>query len=85
MYTLIQSLTMTENLKVDTHWIMEETIKLYLKLKKKGKTHRGVLQQCKGDDLDIEKLMSIESDEALSETNVKVKLINTLVKGMINM
>ena len=71
---------------VDTHSIMESTVKLYLKLKKKGKTHRGVLQQCKGDVLDIEKAVPIESDVVLRERSIaKVELINKLVKGMISM
>ena len=86
MYTTIQSLSMTNNVTVDTHSIMESTVKLYLKLKKKGKTHRGVLQQCKGDVLDIEKAVPIESDVVLRERSIaKVELINKLVKGMISM
>ena len=74
---------MTENLKVDTHWIMEGTIKLYLKLKKKGRTHRVVLQRSKGDVLGIEIVMSIERDGALFETNAKLELINKLLKELI--
>ena len=75
-YTTYQCLSITENVTLDTLSIIKGTFKLYLKLKKKCKTDRGVLQQCEGDVLDIEKVVPIKSDEALSDTNVKVELIN---------
>ena len=65
-------------------------MKLYIKLKKKGKTHRGVLAQSKGGNLDIvEKAIPIAGDGMSiknDDNKVKVELIyNKLVKGMISM
>ena len=88
MYTIIQSISKNENVTVNTHSIMESSMKLYMKLKKKGKTHRGVLSQSKGDILDIEKAIPIGGDGLSIKNNgnkVKVELVNKLVKGMISM
>ena len=50
-----------------------------MKLKKKGKTHRGVLSQFKGDILDIEKAIPIGGDGVTIKNNgsqVKIELVN---------
>ena len=70
---------------IDKHSVLESAMKLYLKLKKKGKTHRSVLDRNRSDVNEIE-----NSSFSFSNTNgqsgnkivVKKEMIDLLVQRM---
>ena len=54
LYRVIQSVSLGENQKFNKHILLENTMKIYVKLKKKSKSHRSVLDQQMADLVDIE-------------------------------
>ena len=87
MYSVIQSLEMDVKKAAGTHAILESTIKLYLKLKKKGKSHRSVADRHHRDVTDIEMSNTLATSMETHGTHVIKKeaesdLINFLVSKM---
>ena len=60
MYTIIKSISKNENVTVNTHSIMESSMKLYMKFEKKGKTHRGFYLSLKETFLILRRLFQLE-------------------------
>ena len=54
LYRVIQSVLLGEKQKFNNHILLENTMKIYVKLKKKSKSHRSVLDRQMADLIDIE-------------------------------
>ena len=86
LYMTVEEIVLTDE-TVNRHSVLEDSVKLYLKLKKKGKTHRSVLDRNRKDVLEIEKGNAIYVSEGGMERKsvVKSELIGLLVGKMNNM
>ena len=90
MYHILASVDMEESVLADKYSIMEGMMKRYSKLKKKGKTHRSVLDRNKLDVYEIEQSFPLGTTSSMSsrrkneETSIDVKteVINMILDKM---
>ena len=85
LYTIIQSIDENKEMTVNRHSVLEASIKLYLKLKKKGKTHRSVIDRNRSDVNEIEnthKIGDINIGVSNRSDNIKSEIVGLLVKKM---
>ena len=88
LYLAIEKLSVIADSTVNRHSVMEDSMKLYLKLKKQGKSHRSVIDRNRRDVREIENSISINMNETdgltsvSRKTVVKSELIGLLVKSM---
>ena len=81
LYKVIQTIPMTEELSTNKHFLLEEAIKEYSKMKRKCKTHRSAL------DKNIQDIRMIEkSCQSINQSNnkrdIKKEVICELLKKM---
>ena len=88
LYKAIQTIVLTDDVSNEKHGIMEDTIKLYSRMKKRKKTHRNVADLNKKDVNDIRQaLVSMNGvnkfvDDAHRKTKIKKEMVSTLLKSM---
>ena len=86
LYKIIQSEGMNGNPNVNKHSILEDTMKAYLKFKKIGKSHRSVIERQHSDVTSIQDLFPVDGCNRRQDmTDIKVSLVDTLVKRMNSM
>ena len=72
----------------DKYSVMEGAIKQYYKLKKKGRTHRSVLDRNSRDILEIEASVPVDANsnhKSYGNTHIKEELIGKLLDEMNTM
>ena len=62
LYVALQSLANSETIIPDKHSILEGTIQAYAKLKRKGKSHRSVIDRNAGDVRSIQRSFPLTDD-----------------------
>ena len=90
LYRAVNDVSFGENGTVNKHNVLESSIKLYLKLKKKSKSHRSVIDKNQSDLSQIEKYNYDNVIETVVskvnkndiKTNDQCELIGTILKKM---
>ena len=88
LYKAIQTIVLTDDVSNEKHGIMEDTIKLYSRMKKRKKTHRNVADLNKKDVNDIRQALVCMNgvnkfvDDAHRKTKIKKEMVSTLLKSM---
>ena len=81
LYKAVESLDLKSDPTVNRHSILEDSMKLYAKLRKKSKSHRNVLDLNRGDLDDIEIANPItDANQIDTNEDDKSRLIKLLVK-----
>ena len=79
LYYALMSVEVDKNFLKDKYAILEGSMTIYSKLKRKGKVHRSVLGRNKTDISEIERLSSNGNEDA------KKEVMDLLVNKMNNM
>ena len=85
LYRAIQSIVLSEDVVNEKHGIMEDTMKLYSRTKKKKKTHRNVADLNKKDINDIQNVLlgsSKYTNDSHQKKSIKKEVVSTLLKSM---
>ena len=93
LYSVIQSLDEDEDVTIDKkHSVLEDVMKIYVKMKRVSKKHRGICIRSNRQDLeDIENVDNVIEGEVntfdRSDEKIKVKdeMIGLILKRMNNM
>ena len=85
LYQVVKDVKIESNVTLNKHSILEGAMKLYLKLKRKGKSHRSVIDRNLRDVSEIENSICV-NDNRIQQSNanaiVKKEMIGLLVKKM---
>ena len=84
LYRAIDSVSFGDDVNLNKHTILESTLKIYLKLKKKSKSHRSVLDQHKRDlsqleDNDYNRVI----EHVVHKTDIKIEGQNELIGDLL--
>ena len=82
LYKAVQSVSFGEDITLNKHTILESTLKVYRKLKKKSKSHRNVLDQNLSDIFpgnDYNRVI----EHVVSKTDIKIEGQNELIGALL--
>ena len=82
LYKAVQSVSFGEDITLNKHTILESTLKVYRKLKKKSKSHRNVLDQNLSDIIpgnDYNRVI----EHVASKTDIKIEGQNELIGALL--
>ena len=85
LYQAVKDFRIESNVTLNKHSILEGAMKMYLKLKKKGKSHRSVIDRNLRDVSEIENSIGVNNNiihESAINVRVKEETIGLLVKKM---
>ena len=80
LYRAVESVLFGEDVTLNKHTILESALKIYLKLKKKSKYHRNVMDQNQRDLLHLENSdYNRVIEHAVHKTSIKIEGENELI------